>query len=160
MSLHTSYKIYPIAIQKFINDNYEFNEINFGNIKNNVIAILEKLKIENNLYCEWDVNPIYFFDKINISKNKNRPSDFDEYSNFNFTFNAKEGVSSEDFEKSIKVFKNEFINKYQLNFEKKREEFIKNINAKNRRNDRLTYIILGSVLIALFITIFWLNLQK
>ena len=45
MTPHTTYEIYPKAIYDFINDNYELNNINFGNIKNNVIAVLQKLKI-------------------------------------------------------------------------------------------------------------------
>lgn len=113
MTPHTTYEIYPKAIYDFINDNYELNNINFGNIKNNVIAVLQKLKIDDILECDWDIISLYFFDKKNITKNNNKLTDFDEYSNFKFKFKLKNDKSNDDYEAAIQKFETNFIEKYQ-----------------------------------------------
>ncbi len=122
MKVHTTYKICPKAINDFINDNYNLNTINFGNIKNSLIAILQKLNIDSVLECNWDVSPLYFFDKIGISKSQNKPTDFNEYSNFKFTFNAHDGISNDDFEKAISILESYFVNKYQKRLDIERQE--------------------------------------
>lgn len=142
MKPHTTYRIYPKAIRQFINDNYDLNNINFGNIKNNVIAILQKLKIDTILDADWDVSPLYFFDKKNISKNNNKPSDFDEYSNFNFTFSLKEGKSSKDFENAIQNLESNFISKYQNILNEEQQTHKKQLIKQQKKKEQFTYLFI------------------
>lgn len=157
MKAHTTYKIYPIAIKEFIADNYELKNINFGNIKNNVVAILEKLGIDSVLECEWDITEIYFLDKINITKNENKPSDFDEYSNFKFTFSAKEGVSNKEFESAIKTLQSDFIYKYQNRLEALRKETKKKAELIQKKKDRQIFVIAGIVITFLLVTAYYMK---
>ncbi len=157
MKAHTTYKIFPKAINDFINDNYDLSNINFGNIKNNIDAILEKLKINTELECEWDITPLYFFDKVGINKNNNKPSDFEEFSNFKFKFKAIEGVTYNNYEKAIKLFEDNFINKYQLPIQQEREIYLKNLEKKRNKREQLVYFISGAILISLIIIVFLLK---
>jgi|TARA_B110000908_G_C10263647_1_gene461447 hypothetical protein len=160
MKAHTTYKIYPKAINEFIKENYDLKSINFGNIKNNVNSILQKLDIETILECEWDVSPLYFFDKVGVSKNNNKPSDFDEYSNFRFSFSAKNGVSNEEFEKAITILEFNFINKYQERLSVELQEIKNKLKLQKKKKDILTYTLTGLVLIILVSIVFYLKNQN
>jgi len=150
MKAHTTYKIYPKAIEEFINEHYKLGTINFGNIENNVKAILQKLKVDAILECNWDVNNIYFFDKIDISRNNNKPSDFEPYSNFKFSFTSKiDKNTTVEYEKAIEKLEGEFLNKYQNKLDAEFRE-IKIQEAKNKkRKEILTYVLTGLVFVAL-----------
>lgn len=157
MKPHTTYKIYPKAISEFINDNYDLNNINFGNIKNNVIAVLQKLNIDDILDAEWDITPLYFFDKVNISKNDNKPTDFDEYSNFKFTFNLKNGKSNQDFEKSIQNLESNFINKYQNRIDLEHQKIKEQLFLKEKKIEKIIYIFSALGILILISTIYFLK---
>ena len=141
MRVHTTYKIYPKAINDFINDNYNLHTINFGNVKNNLIAILQKLNIDSVLKCNWDVSPLYFFDRLGISKSQNKPTDFHDYSNFKFRFNAQDGISNEEFEEAISIFESDFINKYQKRLDIERQELKRTLKLEKKREDILIYTL-------------------
>lgn len=154
MKAHTTYKIYPKAIEEFIDEHYELGTINFGNVENNVKAILQKLKIDHILECQWDVTPLYFFDKIDVSKKNNKPSDFDDYSNFKFSFNSKiEKNSTIEYEQAIEKLEADFINKYQNRLDIEHQEFKAQELKKKKRKEILTYIITGLVFIALAVVL-------
>jgi hypothetical protein len=157
--MHTSYKVYPKAINLFMNENHDLKNINFGNIKNNIDAILQKLKLNKTIECVWDISPLYFFDKIGISKNDNKPSDFDEYSNFKFNFKAKEGVSNKDFEKAIAILESDFINRHQepLNIEVKKIR--EDLKKRKRKTNLLIYALSFIVFSVLISIIFYLKNQ-
>jgi hypothetical protein len=155
MRPHTTYKIYPKAINEFINDNYELNNINFGNIKNNVIAVLQKLEIDDILNAEWDISPLYFFDKRNITKNNNKPSDFDEYSNFKFIFNLKDGKSNSDYEKAIQKLESNFIFKYQNRLDLEHQKNKEQLLIKKKRIENRVYILTGLSFLALITIIYF-----
>ena len=155
MRPHTTYKIYPKAINEFINDNYELNNINFGNIKNNVIAVLQKLEIDDILNAEWDITPLYFFDKRNITKNNNKPSDFDEYSNFKFIFNLKDGKSNSDYEKAIQKLESNFIFKYQNRLDLEHQKNKERLLIKKKRIENRVYILTGLSFLALITIIYF-----
>ena len=155
MRPHTTYKIYPKAINEFINDNYELNNINFGNIKNNVIAVLQKLEIDDILNAEWDISPLYFFDKRNITKNNNKPSDFDEYSNFKFIFNLKDGKSNSDYEKAIQKLESNFIFKYQNRLDLEHQKNKERLLIKKKRIENRVYILTGLSFLALITIIYF-----
>ena len=149
MKPHTTYRIYPKAINEFISDHYDLNSINFGNIENNVIAILQKLKIDTVLECEWDVNPLYFFDKMDVSKNYNKPSDFGEYSNFKFSFSAKDGKTVDEYEKAIQKLETEFINKYQHRIKSNFLNYKKQLTIDKKKKERTIYGLVFIVVIVL-----------
>lgn len=150
MKAHTTYKIYPKAIEEFINKHYDLGTINFGNIENNVKAILQKLKIDAILECNWDVPHLYFFDKIDVSKNNNKPSDFEPYSNFKFSFiSKKEENSTEEYEKAIEKLEDQFLNKYQNKLEAEFQEKKIRHEKKKKRKEILTYCLTGLVFVAL-----------
>ena len=159
MKVHTTYKIYPKAINEFINANYNLDNINFGNIKNNLIAVLQKLNINTALECKWDVSPLYFFDKININKNDNKPSDFDEYSNFKFSFSAHEGISNEEFEKAITVLESNFIDKYQERLDIERQEIKRKLKLHKRKKNRLAYSLTGIIFLILMSIMYYFKNQ-
>ena len=160
MNAHTNYRIYPKAINEFINDNYNLNNINFGNIKNNVIAILQKLKIDNILECDWDITPLYFFDKVNISKTNNKPTDFDEYSNFKFIFNLKDGKSNDDYEKAIEKLESNFIFKYQNRLDFEHQKIKEQLRIKKKRAERIIYILTFIGILILVSTIYFLKKES
>ena len=162
MKAHTTYKIYPKAIEEFINEHYELGTINFGNVENNVKAILQKLKIDHILECQWDVTHLYFFDKIDVSKKNNKPSDFDEYSNFKFSFTSKiEKNSTIEYEQAIEKLEADFINKYQNRLDAEHQEFKAQELKKKKRKEILTYIVTGLVFIALAVVLLiFKNMQE
>ncbi|PCI09681.1 MAG: hypothetical protein COB73_05010 [Flavobacteriaceae bacterium] len=150
MKAHTTYKIFPKAIEVFINEHYELGTINFGNVENNVKAILQKLKIDDILECQWDVTHLFFFDKIDISKKNNKPSDFDEYANFKFSFTSKiDKNTTKEYEQAIEKLEAEFINKYQNKLEVEFQKFKTQEAKKKKRKEMLTYIFTGLVFVAL-----------
>lgn len=154
MKAHTTYKIYPKAIEEFINEHYELGTINFGNVENNVKAILQKLKIDHILECQWDVTHLYFFDKIDVSKKNNKPSDFDDYSNFKFSFTSKiEKNSTIEYEQAIEKLEADFINKYQNRLDAEHQEFKAQELKKKKRKEILTYIVTGLIFIALAVVL-------
>ena len=154
MKAHTTYKIYPKAIEEFIDEHYELGTINFGNVENNVKAILQKLKIDHILECQWDVTHLYFFDKIDVSKKNNKPSDFDDYSNFKFSFISKiEKNSTIEYEQAIEKLEADFINKYQNRLDIEHQEFKAQELKKKKRKEILTYIVTGLVFIALAVVL-------
>lgn len=154
MKAHTTYKIYPKAIEVFINEHYELGTINFGNIENNVKAILQKLEIDDVLDCDWDVTHMFFFDKIDISKNNNKPSDFDDYSNFKFSFTSKKDENTtKEYERAIKKLEAEFINKYQNRLEVEYQNIKLQEAKKKKRKELLTYIFTGLVFVALAVAL-------
>ncbi len=158
MKAHTTYKIYPKAIQEYINDHYDLSTINFGNIENNVKAILQKLKIDSVLECEWDVTHLFFFDKIDISKNNNKPSDFDDYSNFKFSFRSKiDKNTTKEYEQAIEKLETEFINKYQNKLDLEHQEFKRKEALKKKRKELITYALTGLVFIALAVALLFLK---
>ena len=154
MTPHTTYKIYPKAINEFINDNYELNNINFGNIKNNVIAVLQKLEIDDILNTDWDITPLYFFDKINITKSNNKPSDFDEYSNFKFLFTLKKGKSNDDYEMAIQKLESNFILKYQNRLNLEYQKIKDQLLVKKKKTERRAYLLTGICFIFIIILIY------
>lgn len=150
MKAHTTYKIYPKAIEEFINEHYELGTINFGNIENNVKAILQKLKIDDVLECNWDVTHLYFFDKIDVSKSDNKPSDFEPYSNFKFSFTSKKDENTtEEYEKAIEKLEDKFINKYQNRLDAEFQGIKIQEEKKKKRKEILTYVLTGLVFVAL-----------
>ncbi|GAB1307923.1 hypothetical protein KH5_06060 [Urechidicola sp. KH5] len=150
MKAYTTYKIYPKAIEEFIKDHYDLNTINFGNIENNVKAILQKLKLDTQLECEWDITPMYFFDKVDISRKYNKPSDFDQYSNFTFAFTSKtDKKTTKEYEKAIETLEDEFIVKYQDRI-KAEYKLIKKQEIKiKKKRERLIYIASALIFTAL-----------
>ena len=162
MKAHTTYKIYPKAIEEFINEHYELGTINFGNVENNVKAILQKLKIDHILECQWDVTHLYFFDKIDVSKKNNKPSDFDDYSNFKFSFTSKiEKNSTIEYEQAIEKLEADFINKYQNRLDAEHQEFKAQELKKKKRKEILTYILTGLVFVALAVVLLiFKNMQE
>ncbi|MCF6280171.1 MAG: hypothetical protein L3J14_07470 [Flavobacteriaceae bacterium] len=159
MNAHTNYKVYPKAINEFINDNYDLNNINFGNIKNNVIAILQKLKIDDTLDCDWDISHLYFFDKVNISKNNNKPSDFDEYSNFNFIFKSKKGKSTKEFETAIQKLESNFIFKYQNRLDLEHQKIKEQLLVKEKRTEKIIYALVIIGILLLISAVYFLKRQ-
>lgn len=150
MKAHTTYKIYPKAIEEFINDHYDLSTINFGNIEKNVKAILQKLEIDDILECQWDVTHLYFFDKIDVSKNNNKPSDFDDYSNFKFSFTSKiEDNKTTEYEQAIEKLEADFINKYQNRLDAEHQKLKAQELKKKKKKEKLSYILIGLVFVAL-----------
>lgn len=154
MKAHTTYKIYPKAIEEFINDHYDLSTINFGNIEKNVKAILQKLGLDAILECEWDISHLYFFDKVDVSRKNNKPSDFDEYSNFIFSFSSlKDKKTTKEYEDAIEILENEFIIKYQSriaqDYKLQKEQDLK----KKKKKEILAYALTGVVFLALAITV-------
>lgn len=162
MKAHTTYKIYPKAIEEFINEHYELGTINFGNVENNVKAILQKLEINDILECQWDVTHLYFFDKIDVSKKNNKPSDFDDYSNFKFSFTSKiEKNSTVEYEQAIEKLEADFINKYQNKLDAEHQEFKALELKKKKRKEILTYILTGLIFVALAVVLLiFKNMQE
>jgi len=162
MKAHTTYKIYPKAIEEFINEHYELGTINFGNVENNLKAILQKLKIDHILECQWDVTHLYFFDKIDVSKKNNKPSDFDDYSNFKFSFTSKiEKNSTIEYEQAIEKLEADFINKYQNRLDAEHQEFKAQELKKKKRKEILTYILTGLIFAALAVVLLiFKNMQE
>ena len=161
MQAHTTYKIYPKAIEEFINDHYNLSTINFGNIEKNVKAILQKLELDTILECEWDINPLYFFDKVDISRENNKPSDFDQYSNFTFSFTSlKNENSTKEYEEAIEKLESEFVYKYQNRIYNEYKA-LKDVEAKKKKKkEQLIYIASGAIFIALAITILVVKSSK
>ncbi|AOW20510.1 hypothetical protein [Urechidicola croceus] len=160
MNIHTNYRIYPKAIKEFIEDNYELKSINFGNIQNNLIAVLEKLKLDEILDCKWEINPLHFLDKVDISKENNKLSDFDQYSNFLFLVILKDGKSKADFQKAIKTFDSEFIQKYQNKALSEYQEIKSQELIKAKKQERLLYYAAGILFIIMASTIVILKVMN
>ncbi len=158
MQEHNAYKIYPKSIRTFIDDNYDLNKINFGNIENNVKAILQKLKIDHLLNCTWDINSMYFFDKKNITRTNNKPSDFDDFSQFNFIFTSlKESKSTKDYEMAIEKLETKFIYKYQHNIAQEHELFIKKEVLKKKRQKMFFYAAAGLLIFSLIAIVIYIK---
>lgn len=150
MKAYTTYKIYPKAIEEFIKDNYDHNTINFGNIENNVKAILQKLNLDKQLECEWDITPMYFFDKIDISRKHNKPSDFDQYSNFTFAFTSKtDKNTTKEYEKAVETLEEEFIIKYQNRIKADYKLAKEQEYKTKKKRERLIYIASAAIFVAL-----------
>ncbi len=161
MKAHTTYKIYPKAIQEFINDNYDLNSINFGNIENNVKAILQKLKLDTIIECQWDITNLYFFDKMNVTKSNNKPSDFDEFSNFKFSFTSLTNEkSTKEYESAIKKLESDFINKYQNRLGLEHQTFKSEELKKKRKKEMLIYGLSGLAFIILITVMLFIKTSQ
>lgn len=149
--------VYNKAFKSFIMDNYG-SGVHFGNMNSNLEEILKNLSLDHLMESKVKL-PMIDVNTLSVVKdNRNEFSDFDLYENFECTFLAKEGVSSDNFMKGIEVLQTNFLDTYnqKIHEEITEIEHKNRIQAKKREVKEIVFFTLLSI-IALILIYFYSN---
>ncbi len=150
MNIQIDYYAYPEAIKEYISDHFTEKNAHFGNMQNNLSAIIKSIGLDDVIECELiEILPVSI--EVNfISLKRHSFKDFPPFTKLKFKMKAKEGIDNDTFKKAVDTFFEKFHESYQM--QKENHAFL--MEQKRKRNSRLQLLLIGITVTALLIYVY------